>query len=625
MATPVNPRLSFAPPPLVRRNAYVPDVRESKQEASQHVTPMDDVPSQPSAAGPHLAPSSASAASSAGSKAHLSASKYPPMETMAHRRPGRRLLQHDEPGYLQRVANNLFGPPPQYDLSDRPQRHYTTDAYDNPYHAVSKMAGYVSFADKLWGKSHANEMSNWEEGERLREELRTGKSWYGGGEEPKREARKREGRSGPGATSSSSPILPPMLRSHIPMHTRQYFRFERSYESNWTYWSPFSTGTNYDQFWQYDGSTGAVAGAAYDTWACSFNWNYGDQSVAGNCPVMRLGSPAGGGTPLSPIIYGTSGANWGQACADLAILSNCLQYWSVPTIEIMIERLPENLNTSGTVNTAGAQPGDPGLSNESYGYFYIAPYGGEPGWYNYDEDAGVTKAGAPNKTNLTGGHAANMWNALQSDAFKYRKQFNRLAPGVEHPDYIHQTVTPTMPTFVTSTTSGGEVTQLQGYQHSPVVDIYDWANGTVTPQGFCFKVVWMFDAPLSSSAAQSATAASYSPMDYRVKFRMSVRAHGAQPFEDQVVSADILSARCKSSVDGVKATAQVLAAHRKTLVETASAQLKVAAVQLGQAPPVSQQAQPTVDHSDDDEFVEVLDKIKRQKLEPPPSSPVKRR
>lgn len=455
------------------------------------------------------------------------------------------------------------------------------------------------------------------------------------GEDGRRERERRSGVGGArgdaggseGGFSGSTPLLPPMLRSHIPLQTRQYHKFYRTYESDWNVWEPFkgSPGAAFSEFWQYDGQTSTQAGAAYDTWAFSFSWRYGAQTSAGNVPLIVTGKPQP--TPpsisLTPTTYAIGEGNWGQACSDLAILSQVLQYWRVPKIEIMVERLPESTNVASLLNTAGNQPGTPMLPNTSYGYFVLAPWAGDPGWFLYDGVSGSpdTIVGSPNKINLTGGYASNMWGALQTSAWKYHKKHDRLAKNTQHPDYIHMTVAPTMPTFVQTTTDAGVVATLQGYQGPQWIDIYDWAQNNIIPQGFCGKVMWIFDAPLSNSTIGTITYASYQALRYRVKFRMVVEAMGAQPWDEALIVAnDIQRERMKLNMEGLTATAKAVQASRQQAAQS-MVNLCVQEAKSLNAPTVpGSNSNSTQPDGEDSDFEDLLHEVKRQKISGTPSS-----
>lgn len=435
-----------------------------------------------------------------------------------------------------------------------------------------------------------------------------------------------EGSGEEGGFAGSTPLLPPMLRSHIPLNTRQYHKFYRTYESDWSVWQPFfgSPGAAGSEFWQYDGSTVTQAGAAYDAWAFSFNWQYGAQTSSGNVPKIMTGKPTAGTslvTSLTPGTYAIGEGNWGQACSDLAILSQVLQYWRVPKIEIMIERLPESINIASLLNTAGNQPGTPTLPNTTVGYFVLAPWAGDPGWFLYDGVAGTpdTIAGSPNKINLTGGYASNMWGALQTSAWKYHKKYDRLCKNSKHPDYIHMTVAPTNPTFVQTTTDAGVTATLQGYQGPQWIDIYDWAQNTIIPQGFCGKVMWIFDAPLSNSATGTPiTYASYQPLKYRVKFRMAVEAMGAQPWDEAlIVATDIQRERMKLNMEGLTATAKAVQAARLAAAQDMVNDCVAEAKSLN-APVVP--GPNTQTDGDDSDFEDLVHDVKRQKISGMPAS-----
>lgn len=425
-------------------------------------------------------------------------------------------------------------------------------------------------------------------------------------------------RDGPGAgIHGSEVILPNISRDHLDLHTRQYLRFDRTYESDWTYYNPFSIAA----FYQFDADTPynpvgpvyAVEGAAYDASALSFSWIWGDGDT-GQCPLMNFGMPytSDAATPaLTPKAYDVSAApsGWGQALVDMLNLAHMLQYWCVPVVEMIIERLPENPQFGDAfVNNEGIpQPG-----NDDKGLFYLAPWGGEPGWFAYATDAGAgTTAGAPNKYNLTGDVAANIWSAVETDAFKYRKVYQRFNKSDRHPDHISLAVSPTNPTFVASQlpdTPGTPATVLQGFQESAYIDIYDWANNTKVIKGFCFKLMWANNNPLSSaSVADPKTAAYYASMKYRIKFRMRVVAKGAHSWDDAAaIPAAMVAARAKDQHTAMAAIAPEVVKARQDKDLRSANLLAQAARQLAGAAPSPDE--------DDDWEDSLCTDVKRQKF-----------
>lgn len=405
---------------------------------------------------------------------------------------------------------------------------------------------------------------------------------------------------------------PPMLRSHIQLHTRQYFRFKRSYVSDWRLYTPFSTasgtGYNYANNWQFDTATTSVAGAAYDVFAFSFRWFYGPQTTSGSVPLISMGAPANYAyQPLTPLTYAIGEGNWGQACADLAILCQILQYWRVSKIGFHVERLPENINVAGTDNNSYSQPGVPSLSNVNYGKFILGPWDGRPGWFSYASDglaAGVN-GGCPNKTNLTGGYASNMFTALESDAWPQHRQHARLAPGNQHPDTISMTVAPVLPILTSVTTPSSSTVVLSGFQGPRTLDIYDWANGTAWHNGFVGKIMWLNQAPIGA-------ASNYASMQYRVKFTMEVEAFGAQPYTEMLIPTALVEARGTSSMEATKAVAAAVIKARQAQEVKAQADLAAATSMLQLALP----------HAAPPDSISSLESaLKRQRLDPlPPSS-----
>lgn len=410
-----------------------------------------------------------------------------------------------------------------------------------------------------------------------------------------------------GGPSTSVPPNP--LTDHIHLHTRQYFKFLRSYLSDWYQVNPFKTSA-YDSFWAKDSTTANP----YAFWmmAMSFRWRWDPTGALG--PRITLGAPDSTSYLTDAVTYTVP--FWGEAVKDVAMLSQFLRYWNVTRVGIEVERLPRATPTIGMISPDGVDYPNQGIPTEALldvGQFFLAPWCGEPLKADYT-------TGRPDFANLVGGTPAVDGELattarfgqvlLDSAVFPHKKVYSRLNDKGRI-DSLEMTVKPTNPILVASNTADSAVS-LQGYEPGGPVDVYDWAAHNVYPKGFFGFLGWQvpnynqtFYAQMAGGAAQQLTTDELSKMVFRIRFRMEVHGFGALPYtgaealsptdSDPEVKAAIAD-MCEGGSHNVERLAVAYQRRKSAMLASQASSVRAAAVATGQlaahvsAPPPSPSA-----------------------------------
>lgn len=342
-----------------------------------------------------------------------------------------------------------------------------------------------------------------------------------------RDKRERDEEAGNSILAGKSSSRPPNTLK-IPLHLgiRSFMKWDRTYESGWVTYSPFNIDPSYTGNWATTGS-GSDTPCAADGWGSSLFWKWGTTAGGFTAPRMKFGAPL-----LSNSNYITAESDllhpgWGQVGMDYFQLAHVLRYWSIPTVEVLIQRIPRvNTTNAGVASPQGVQYGN----YDDYGYFSLAPWAGDDAVFSYADGKPLWSdliGSAPDPITGISGYVSNIQTALDSGAFGYDKRHNRLAPGGvgAQPDFIKMATEPTLPVFVTEDSSAAS-TILQGYTKAPEIDTYDFLAGVKSFQGFCHKIMWVSPILTDQNALSQA--------EYRVKFRLRFCGHTPMPFDDFV-------------------------------------------------------------------------------------------